>query len=356
MNTFIKASPFQNCCRLNSTTPGATATARLHCVLIISLCFGLLDTPSAGAEEVEAVSSKVSKDYVRKKLPDGSYKSETYTFGKGDNCGGARVDPTFDKLDFMDVARILAVPLAKKGYIPTRDQTTTNELIMVYWGTTRAPEHATESNSHDLEQKATIMEQQGLLMLKHAASRSEIHIAKEYLAEADNQLLATNVSVQAENQRREDTDMKTATLLGYDSWWTEINGAMGGTAFGYRKQDMLNELEEDRYFVVLAAFDYQSLVKQKKSKFLWEVRFSVREYSNAFDKRIEGMAELASITSGTTAAASSTTRCPRERSRLARSGRLASCLRNEMGAIAVPHGTGNSCEFNGQSTQNPLGH
>jgi hypothetical protein len=36
------------------------------------------------------------------------------------------------------------------------------------------------------------------------------------------------------------------------------------------------------------------LVKEKKSKMLWEARFSIREHGNAFDSRIAGMAELAS--------------------------------------------------------------
>jgi len=68
----------------------------------------------------------------------------------------------------------------------------------------------------------------------------------------------------------------------------------GGTGLGYKKQDMLNELEEDRYFVVLTALDYRLLVKERKSKMLWETRFSIREHGNAFDARIAGMAARAS--------------------------------------------------------------
>jgi hypothetical protein len=69
---------------------------------------------------------------------------------------------------------------------------------------------------------------------------------------------------------------------------------MDGTAMGRRKADMRAELEEDRYFVVLTAFDYQKLVKEKKSKFLWEVRFSIREHGNQFDKRLPAMIAIAS--------------------------------------------------------------
>ncbi len=79
-------------------------------------------------------------------------------------------------------------------------------------------------------------------------------------------------------------------MLGYDSWWIATAGAMGGSPLGYRKQDLVDEIEEDRYFIVLMAFGYQ-LPRQsrRRTKFLWEVRFSIREHTNAFDKRMAGM-------------------------------------------------------------------
>src|SRR5665213_2925905 len=89
--------------------------------LLLGCCAAILGDTVGHAEEVEAIASKIGKGYVRKKLPDGSFQTETYAFGKGDNMTGARVDPTIDKMDFMDVARILSVPLASKGYVPTRD-------------------------------------------------------------------------------------------------------------------------------------------------------------------------------------------------------------------------------------------
>jgi hypothetical protein len=266
--------------------------ARLVRLLTAGCLAALLGNLAAHAEEVEAVASKVAKDYVRKKLPDGTFQPETYTFGKGDDWRGARVDPTIDDLSFMDVARILAVPLAKKQYLPTADPKTTQELIMMSWGTSRAPEKAAESISHQRLQQANDMREQALQMAK--AKDGQAMAVQQLLAEADNQILMALSAVQAENQSRENTDMRTATLLGYDSWWVKVNSAMGGSPLGRRRMDMEDELEEDRYFVVLTAFDYQKLVKEKKQKFLWEVRFSIREHGTAFDDRIKGMAELAS--------------------------------------------------------------
>jgi hypothetical protein len=269
-----------------------SSPGRVLRLLSLGFCAALLGGICAHADDVEAISSKVASDYVRKKLPDGTFQPETYAFGQGDDWRGARVDPTIDDLSFMDVARILAVPLAKKQYLPTADPKTTQELIMMSWGTSRAPEKATESISHQRLQQANDMRERALQMAK--AKEGNGMAVKQLMAEADNQILMALSAVQAENQTREDTDMKTATLLGYDSWWMEVNSAMGGSPMGRRRMDMEDELEEDRYFVVLTAFDYQKLVKEKKSKFLWEVRFSIREQGTAFDDRIKGMAELAS--------------------------------------------------------------
>jgi len=41
-----------------------------------------------GVEGVTAVSAKVSKDYVRTKLPDGSFQPEAYAFGEGGKWPG----------------------------------------------------------------------------------------------------------------------------------------------------------------------------------------------------------------------------------------------------------------------------
>jgi hypothetical protein len=263
-------------------------------LILAAACTAILAGLPARADDVEAIASKVAKDYVRKKLPDGTFQPETYVFGKGDDWRGARVDPTIDDMDFMDVARVLAVPLAKKQYIPTGDPKTTDELVMMSWGTTRAPERVTHSEPAQRLLDANQMRDRARIMLKDAHSVGEQKAAQQVLAEADNQIMMDLSAIQAENQARENTDMRTATLLGYDSWWVAVNSAMGGSPMGRRRMDMEDELEEDRYFVVLTAFDYQKLVKEKKQKFLWEVRFSIREQGTAFDNRIKGMAELAS--------------------------------------------------------------
>jgi hypothetical protein len=56
----------------------------------------------------------------------------------------------------------------------------------------------------------------------------------------------------------------------------------------------LDEIEQNRYFVVLMAYDFQLLYKEKKHKLLWETRFSIRQRNHEFDKDLPSMAQYAS--------------------------------------------------------------
>jgi hypothetical protein len=257
---------------------------------------------TAYAENLVAFSTRVSNGYARKKLPDGTFQQETYAFGKGDDWGGARVDASMDKLDFMDVARTISVPLAGRGFVPTRDQATTNLLIMVYWGTSRTPEYSTHSHSLLMAQDAEREQNQAAMATSHALAQSgkatggnaaDIKVAKTMQASADADMRADLEGLQAEEQRREDADVNTATLLGYDWWWLSTVAASGGGERALRKKDMLDELEQDRYFVVLMAYDFQAMTKHR-SKLLWEAHISISEHSNQFDQRLATMVTEAS--------------------------------------------------------------
>ena len=57
---------------------------------------------------------------------------------------------------------------------------------------------------------------------------------------------------------------------------------------------MIEELEHDRYFVVLMAYDFQAMWKQKQHKLLWETRMSVQQRGVEFDKQLYAMVKNAS--------------------------------------------------------------
>jgi hypothetical protein len=267
-------------------------------ILSVALAASLSSSGAVGSDDITAVEAKVSGDYVRARLPSGDYKPETYAFARGGEWKGAMQDFSIDKMGFMDVAHTIAYPLAEQKYIPSRNPKTTRLLLMVYWGTTHAPEHASDSTTY---QHLQDMQGQYLAASQMAGGRPGISGSGRggsgaYKIVADQlqeQMMVQLSSVSAENDAREKADELNVMMLGYDSWW-EGTQRYAGTPLAYARQDLLDEIELDRYFVVIMAYDFQLLWKEKKHKLLWETRFSIRQMHHEFDKDLPAMAKDAS--------------------------------------------------------------
>jgi hypothetical protein len=271
---------------------------RIEAVLLC--CAGLLMaiSPAAGASDdltgITAVASKVSSDYKRAKATDGKFQPEYYSFGAGGNWGGEISDATIDKLTFLDVAHVIAAPLASQKYLPARDPNTTRLLIMVYWGTTAVPGPQSDSTAvgefraaQDNLDKYTSTSPTGVQTTGGGGA------ADAAIAQWSAALTALNV----ENQDRVRKDFANANMLGYDApglIGTEYGNHLRGGPLGAERDDLVSEIEENRYFVVLMAYDFQLLWKEKKHKLLWQTRFSISERHNAFDKALPLMAQYAS--------------------------------------------------------------
>jgi hypothetical protein len=95
------------------------------------------------------------------------------------------------------------------------------------------------------------------------------------------------------NLKRDQQDVENAKILGY---LPELNAAGGAkaTSINLRREELVDELEEGRYYVVLMAYDFQLLRTHRQRKLLWETRFSIRERGHDFGKDVAAMAKNAS--------------------------------------------------------------
>ncbi|MGA2017873.1 MAG: hypothetical protein ABSH26_13065 [Opitutaceae bacterium] len=243
-----------------------------------------------GAVGITAVSSKVSKGYVRPRLPDGSFQPEEYAFGNGGRYDGPFRDASIDKLSFMDIARVISVPLRAQNYVPTKGIQTEKLLIMLHWGTTSVPDPSSTAAGplelQKIQETASISAAGGAAEARSAAAAMQA--ANSY---ADMQL-------SMEIGQRDQVDLMNARMLGYDSEGligTEYGVWVGHTGVaGNHRDALISEIEENRYFVVLVAYDFQLLRRQKKLMTLWETRFSINEPRNDFTKALPVMAQYAS--------------------------------------------------------------
>jgi hypothetical protein len=203
-------------------------------------------------------------------------------------------DASIDDMTFLNVAHTVAYPLASQNYIPSKDAKTTKLLIMVYWGTTHAPEHANESEAYDNLQIAQGVVNSVRSLTSQGPVKGTASTPYTPGSPQEDELTTAIAAVAAENRMRETEDIVNVKMLGYDSWWEQTEGDHRGTAFEQERQDLINEIEENRYFVVLLAYDFQLLWKDKKNKLLWETRFSIRQRHHEFDKDLPKMAQFAS--------------------------------------------------------------
>jgi hypothetical protein len=225
------------------------------------------------AEGITAVYSRVSDDYSRATRPDGSFEAETYAFGNGGYYGAAIHDDTIDNLTFTDVARTIAGSMAAKNYITGKDPKGTKLLIMVYWGAT---DGALDFSSIRAASGGG----------RRGRGNGGQAYGYDYAGSAwgiDDGGFGEATTLEAM------ADSRNASLLGYAD---ELN-ARGSKAMRERR-DLLNELGYSRYFVVLMAYDFQMMWKQKQHKLLWESRFSIREQGNDFTVALPAMAKYAS--------------------------------------------------------------
>jgi len=177
----------------------------------------LVHSDARAADEVEgvtAVASKVSRDYVRARLPDGSFQPESYAFGEGGKWAGEISDITIDRLKFLDVAHAIAYPLGTQNYLPSRDPNTTKLLIMVYWGTTAVPAPSFNSVAVDQFQSAA----NNISQYVHAGVGGQTVVGSGPMADAAlSQWSSAMIMLTMQNRQNDRIDFANAQLLGYDS-------------------------------------------------------------------------------------------------------------------------------------------
>jgi hypothetical protein len=100
-------------------------------------------------------------------------------------------------------------------------------------------------------------------------------------------------TVAALEEQRERADMRNAQLLGYDSELAQT-GRTEISTFKLRRDDLMSEIEQNRYFVILMAYDFQALWKQKRHRLVWVTRMSVRERGGDFARLLPSMVAYSS--------------------------------------------------------------
>ena len=195
--------------------------------------------PSWASDIGTSVSSRTFNGYARTEQADGSFKPETFAFADGglhdgENVGGDSVS----ELTFDEIAHIIAKPLQSQNYLPSSDVESVDLMIMLHWGTTKRT-----------KDKPTAYE-----------------------------------LIESRNVR----------ILGFDQEKIKADSL----SFTSIARDFYDELQSDRYFIVLKAYDFQLARTDKRLKLMWESRVSIIRQAADFQTDLPAMAEFAAQTFG----------------------------------------------------------
>ena len=284
-------------------------SARLILVALVALAVSVGPALRAGeSEDVIAVYSSISPAYVRTKLATGGYKPETFAFGEGGKLSGTKDDPTIDRVGFLDIAQMIAPALAAQSYLPCNPKkpSETDLLIMVYWGATIGTDNASGSSEYQIGRALQPPPRtpvppppdgtRGTEMVSDPSASGTTQQAQEAAiinGAADSALQQSLTMTGLANRQRDQQEYENATILGFLPELKRVE-SYKMTAMSRRRQDVVDEIAESRYYVVLLAYDFQLLRKTKQRKLMWETRFSIRERHNDFAKQLASMALSAS--------------------------------------------------------------
>jgi hypothetical protein len=256
---------------LNSS--GLALLGRLCVAPILVSLFGPGTLCSAAALKHIAVNATALREYVRPTDAAGKPLPESYVFTPGKFFGGRTSDPRMSNTKFEEIVRWLAPNLAKQNYFPTREVSSANLLIMVHWGTTEIYEDPQEPIATDRLNTALSEFNSALEANGGIADPGAVNAALGDRASAD-------WSAQGAIARN-------SALLGYKPTLTKEQQKVWAST---TEQTMNAELNEERYFVILMAYDYQLMRKEKKTKPLWITRISVRSPGTNFTEAMPAIA------------------------------------------------------------------
>jgi hypothetical protein len=228
----------------------------------------------AAQDQSIAVSATAIADYVRPADPAGGPRPESYVFAEGRFFDGTTVDNGLVKTTFADITRNLSVNLAKQHYFPANNAETADLIIMVHWGTTTIYEDP--NRQFDIEN----------VQAAAAAYNAAVDAGTPADRNAMNMAMDARATAQASVA---DSVQRNAVLLGYNRVLEKEHRALQPTN---AEITMSNELNEERYFVILMAYDNHLRTKEHKAKLLWVTRLSVRSPGNNFVQALPALAQV----------------------------------------------------------------
>lgn len=209
---------------------------------------------------VDSVASESYQKIQAARAPD---DIETIHFMEGQFFPGLSKDNSLERVSFQEIVEGLAPNLAKQNYLPGDDIRTGDLLLVVHYGV------AAVDTPWDEIMGITSQDEEEMLYGSTTSSASyetggvELGVDVNYGSQPSNQIPGAG---------------SNARLLGYERQLQKRN-------LSYEDEfDLRTDLEEDRYFIIVMAYDCQKLLNEKEFVLQWSTRFSVRSPGTNFEE------------------------------------------------------------------------
>lgn len=275
--------------------------SRRICLAVASAC--LFSTLPAVETVNISVYSRVAHGYKRERLKDGSFKPEYYALANGGRIAGTTSDVTVDRITYPEVAEISMRLLAQQNYHYAQSKDQAKLLLVLQWGSTIAPNDI--NYQQDFKAAASVyseliamMGPQGMGTIDQARASAGSKMDGSPSGEGDpsaaERFESAMLRLFMDNQVRDQVNEHNARVLGYMDDLAQSNDIRRWAGGGDRYNDLIADVEESRYFIVISAYDFRELTEQNNKKLLWQTRVSVRSPGNRFDDSYVAMLKGAS--------------------------------------------------------------
>lgn len=222
-----------------------------------------------------AIRAEADTDFLKSREQSGSAKPLTYQVAKGKFYVGAMNDKRMKEFTFEDIVNDMAQHLRKQKFYPHTGEGTGDMLIVVHYGVT--------------EYEESIMELMGY------TSEEEMGLSSEFDFEGIAPDSASMNAIQDLGFNQSTTDTLSDSnkqSMGHKAKLLGMEEAFGFYTNTQDKYELQSMLDEERYFVILMAYDIASM-KKGDPQLLWTTRYSIRAIGQNFDEAMKGMNEIA---------------------------------------------------------------
>lgn len=231
---------------------------------------------------------------------NGDNITQSYVFMQGEFLPGPIKDRSMESMEMIEVAHTLAPYLAEQEFIPTADTGTADLVIAVHWGMTTSLRHNQDYVMFQMEQardrqieaqefyNSYYVDSEGNDIPQGDFAQELLRSAAADAAAAPDYDWATRVSARSE---REISSRPVASVLGFDD---VLNTDAKRAFMGEDARTLSAYLGEERYFVVLMAYDLKNREDGESPNRVWVARLSMPSNGTNFPDALKRMGEAAS--------------------------------------------------------------